>query len=186
MITELSKTKVFAFQKFVEVQHGEQKRKYTNEPYFNHCVNVANIVFQAGYVDPVMLCVALGHDLLEDTKVSLGQIKKFCESNGFDEDEIDDIIIGIVKLTNKFTSTEYPHLNRSQRLDSYLDWFGSRAEYGWIETIKYADIIDNCDSIKMHDPDFAKVYLPERLRILFAFDHGDSNLKDKAYQVCKS
>ena len=46
--------------------HGEQKRKYTGEPYVNHTVKVAEIVKTYGG-DESMVYAAILHDVLEDT-----------------------------------------------------------------------------------------------------------------------
>jgi len=52
---------------FVTKWHGEQKRKYTLEPYTSHLVNVALMV-KSYEDDTVLTTAALCHDLLEDTE----------------------------------------------------------------------------------------------------------------------
>ena len=49
--------------------HGDQKRKYTGDPYVNHTVAVANIVKTYGG-DESMVYAAILHDVLEDTPTS--------------------------------------------------------------------------------------------------------------------
>jgi hypothetical protein len=44
------------------------------------------------------------------------------------------------------------------------------------KTIKLADLIDNTRSIVERDPDFAKVYLQEKARLLEVLQEGDPTL----------
>ena len=56
--------------------HGEQKRKYTGEPYVNHTVSVSNIVRDYGG-DDSMIYAALLHDVLEDTPTTESELLDF-------------------------------------------------------------------------------------------------------------
>jgi len=52
--------------KFAEKAHGDQKRRYTHEPYITHPLAVAGILndnIQDGDIN--LLCAALLHDVLE-------------------------------------------------------------------------------------------------------------------------
>jgi hypothetical protein len=48
------------------------------------------------------------------------------------------------------------------------------------KTIKLADLIDNTHSIVEHDPDFARVYMREKTRLLQVLSEGDPTLYRKA------
>lgn len=59
-------TNVLKALEFASRVHAGQKRKYTNEPYINHCIRVANnpLVIAAG---EEAICSALMHDCIEDS-----------------------------------------------------------------------------------------------------------------------
>ena len=56
--------------------HGDQKRKYTGEPYVNHTVTVANIVKKHGGDEP-MVYAAILHDVLEDTPTAENELMAY-------------------------------------------------------------------------------------------------------------
>ena len=53
------------------------------------------------------------------------------------------------------------------------------------QTIKLADIIDNTCTIEWYDPEFAKVYLAEKLELLEVLKAGNSKLWDMANDQVK-
>lgn len=61
--------------------HEGQTRKTTGEPYFNHCVAVAGIIESWVFVKESrfiedLICAALLHDAVEDTELTLADIRK--------------------------------------------------------------------------------------------------------------
>ena len=70
--------------------HGNQKR-HSGDPYFAHPVAVAEIIISLK-LDDQSIAAALLHDVVEDTEVSLAEIKE-----SFD-DEIASLVDGITKL----------------------------------------------------------------------------------------
>ena len=54
--------------------HGEQRRKYTGEPYVLHPVGVSKIVETVSHT-PEMIAAALLHDVVEDTDVTFRELK---------------------------------------------------------------------------------------------------------------
>lgn len=58
---------------FAAERHDTQFRKITNQPYIFHCVEVAEIVSEMTYDEDVM-CAAVLHDTLEDTKTTVDEI----------------------------------------------------------------------------------------------------------------
>ena len=103
------------FLDFVKEQHGNQKRKYTGEPYWYHVVAVAEIAskYQDGLIE-----IAFGHDLLEDTSCSESFLESKLLSIGYDLLSTDYILQGIIDLTDVYTPEAYPELNRAQRKKS--------------------------------------------------------------------
>ena len=143
--------------KFATEAHGEQTRKYTGLPYITHPVSVAERVRLEGG-DLNQQAAALLHDVLEDTQVTHAQLRAFLFRTCFQEDA-EDILTLVVELTDVYTKSDFPHLNRKDRKAleaSRFKWCSDRAK-----AIKREDIKDNTASIVEHDPDFAKVYLEE-------------------------
>lgn len=98
---------------FVKQWHGEQKRKYTGEPYFNHLLAVAEAAEKTGI--KYGFEIGLFHDLLEDTKCVAWDILEFLDSLEYAVDARQYILFGIEDLTDQFTAEAYPYLNRAIR-----------------------------------------------------------------------
>jgi GTP pyrophosphokinase len=77
---------------FAEEAHRGQLRA-SGEPYITHCVAVAYILAELK-VPPVIIAAALLHDTVEDTPVTLDDLR-----NKF-SDEIASLVDGVTKLTN--------------------------------------------------------------------------------------
>src|SRR3954467_5306173 len=60
---------------FAEKAHFGQFRKYTNEPYIVHPLEVAKLVATVT-ADPEIISAALLHDVAEDTPTTLDEIKQ--------------------------------------------------------------------------------------------------------------
>lgn len=160
---------------FVKQQHGDQKRKYTNEPYWHHLVNVATIVdqYEKGCIE-----IALCHDLFEDTKCEKSVIEFFLYAVGYDRKFADEIVKSVEELSDVFTKENYPYLNRKIRKECEsmrLSTISYKAM-----CVKYADMIDNTGSIAQHDKNFAKTYLIEKANLLKVMRSGNKDL----YELC--
>ena len=75
-----------------EEAHREQKRN-SGEPYINHCLAVANILADLR-VPPEVVAAGLLHDTVEDTTVTLNDIKRDFGQT------IANLVDGVTKLTN--------------------------------------------------------------------------------------
>jgi len=84
--------------------HKEQKR-HSGEPYINHCVAVASILADLK-VPPEVVAAGLLHDTVEDTPVTLADIRRDFG------DTITSLVDGVTKLT---------HLPRVSRGDQHAD-----------------------------------------------------------------
>lgn len=134
-----------------ETKHYGQTRKYTGEPYTNHLKEVADYVSECTH-DLNMICAAWLHDTLEDTDATETQLRALFG------DVIVDYVIGLTDVSKLSDG------NRALR--KKID-----AEHMWkqpteVQIIKCADIISNTKSITEYDPDFARVYLREKQRLL--------------------
>lgn len=147
-----------------------QLRKYTFEPYIVHPIEVARIVAQVPHT-PAMLAAAYLHDVLEDTKVTEQLLR---EEFG---NEITDLVVW---LTNVSKLEDGPRRVRKEKDRLHLAQAPADAQ-----TVKIADLIANTPSIILHDPKFAKTYVPEKRALLTVLVKGDKVLLDKAYNLLK-
>ena len=87
---------------FAKGAHKGQKRA-SGEPYITHCVAVANILVELK-VPAIVISAALIHDTVEDTSITLVDIR---EKFG---NEIASLVDGVTKLSN------IPHVSRADKL----------------------------------------------------------------------
>lgn len=150
--------RLLAFAKWVHLQHGDQKRKYTGLPYAVHLIRVANQVWlQTG--SEVLAAAGLGHDLLEDTPTSKSEILTFLSTLNFTERETQQVLELIIELTDVYEKKDFPDLNRRQRKAleaARLSQISPDAQL-----IKWCDIRDNLNSFQQYDRNFMRVFLRE-------------------------
>ena len=157
---------------FATKAHGEQKRKYTQEPYVEHTKRVANLVRTVEHSE-AMICAAYLHDVVEDTPVSREEIEQ-----NFGK----EVARLVHELTDEFVKEDYPALNRKKRKQREV---ARQAEMSpEAKTIKLADVIDNTRDIIKNDKDFARRYIPEMEALVEALQGGDFKLLMQAcYEV---
>ncbi len=114
-----------------------QLRKYSGQPYEEHLRRVADIV--AGVTDDAeMIAAAWLHDVVEDTPTTIEEVGR-------------EFGPGVRELVDAVTDVSRPHHgNRAARkaLDrEHLARAPARAQ-----TVKLADLIDNCQDICKHNP----------------------------------
>ena len=153
--------------KFAQAAHGDQKRRYTNDPYINHPIAVAEIVKTVPHT-PEMIAAALLHDVVEDTDVTIDQI----EEKFGDE---------VAELVGWLTDTSRPE-DGNRKTRKALDRSHSADAPAAAQTIKLADLIHNSISIAEHDPNFWKVYREEKVELLKVLTKGDKTLMYRAQQ----
>lgn len=142
---------------FATKWHGDQKRKYTFEPYVTHPLAVAELVKSVPHTEE-MVAAALMHDLAEDTECTIELIR-----NEFGREVAD--------LVGWLTDVSKPE-DGNREVRKTLDREHTAEAPREAKTIKLADLIDNSKSIMKYDPDFAKIYLREKRLLL------DESLKD--------
>lgn len=160
---------IFAAKVFATAAHAaiDQRRKYTNAHYITHPEAVAGLVESVEGHTVDMVCTAWLHDVLEDTRVSF---------------EVLDAVFGsdIAEMVRLLTDTPTEYGNRAKRKAADRDRLAQAP--GSVQTVKVADLIDNTSTIVQYDPEFAKVYLDEKLRLLEVLDKADSGLWRIAYE----
>ena|ERR1022692_2104326 len=145
-----------------------QVRKYTGEPYWNHPIEVMEIVRSVPHT-PQMLIAALFHDLVEDTPITLETIG---ENFGYE-------VAVLVEMLTDPSKTEDG--NRSIRKN--IDLQHTAIACTEAKTIKLADLISNTKSIVDYDIDFARVYLKEKELLLGVLKDGDKTLYERAFSL---
>jgi len=155
---------------FVKRQHEGQLRKYDKAPYWTHLVSVAQIAsdFEA---HPFTVETALCHDLFEDTKCSEDELHDELIRLHYSAEEAAAIIQGVRHLTDHYTAASHAGLNRKARKEKERLRLSKTPPH--IQSIKYADMIDNLPSIVTHDHGFGVVYLKEKLLLLDVMRKGN-------------
>lgn len=167
----------------VATYHEGQKRKYTEEPYIVHLVevieilvaNIPELVYTSYYIE-----IAACHDLIEDTECTLDDLKKHLKQIGYDNVQSTMICNGVSILTDKYTAEAYPALNRQARKDLEAKRLVREATY-LEQTITYADLISNLKSIIEHDVNFARIFVLEARHLLSVMNNGNAKLRELAW-----
>lgn len=148
---------------FATEAHGaiDQRRKYTGEPYIVHPVAVAELVRTVPHSDE-MIAAALLHDVVEDTPVTIAQIRA----------EFGD---AVAELVDWLTDVSRPE-DGNRRVRKHLDLLHTAKAPPEAKTIKLADLIDNSRTISAHDPSFWRVYRWEKEALLAVLKEGDPKL----------
>ena len=134
---------------FAAAKHKKQRRKYTDQPYFNHLAAVVRLLESNGITDPTILAAAYLHDTVEDTDTTMQEI-------------VADFGADVAELVYWLTDADKGNRDCRTLMSS---WRLSRAPLA-AKLVKFADIIDNCASIRAHDPNFFKVFAAEKELIL--------------------
>jgi|TARA_B100001094_G_scaffold326752_1_gene383533 (p)ppGpp synthase/HD superfamily hydrolase len=153
--------------KFATMAHGDQKRKYTGEPYIVHPIAVSEIVKTVPHTDE-MIAAALLHDVVEDTPFTI--------------DDINDRFGNkVAELVSWLTDVSRPE-DGNRKTRKSLDREHIVEAPAEAQTIKLADLIHNTKSIEQHDPGFWKVYKQEKIALLDVLTKGDRSLMHIAQQ----
>jgi (p)ppGpp synthase/HD superfamily hydrolase len=153
--------------KFATKAHSSQKRKYTGEPYIVHPIAVSEIVKTVAHTDE-MVAAALLHDVVEDTDVTLDQIKDKFGSK-------------VAELVGWLTDISRPE-DGNRKTRKAIDRDHNARAPAEAQTIKVADLIHNTQSIEKHDPNFWKVYKEEKIKLLSVLTEADQTLVRIAQQ----
>ena len=166
-------------QNFAAEAHKGQRRKYADEDYIFHPIRVSSTCRSATGSLPV-LAAALLHDVVEDTEVNYERLRIFLNQVMTHKDA--ELTFSLVKhLTDVYTKEAYPKLNRRQRKEKEHQRLAKTPTDA--QTIKYADIIDNCLDIADSGDDFAPKFLQECRSLLQKMDKGDPGLRQQAMDV---
>lgn len=166
-----------AVQDFAERAHRGQVRKFAQEPYIAHPIRVMGLC-RMQTADVAILCAALLHDVLEDTAVGKEELLEFLL--GIMPESMARRTLGlVVELTDVYTKQQYPQWNRRKR--KAMETQRLKETSADSQTVKYADIIDNCAEIAHQDTeDFGLVFLRECRALLKQLTRGNAPLYRQA------
>lgn len=148
-----------------------QTRKYSGEPYINHPLEVIQILqeFAINPISPEQLAAAACHDVVEDTQVSIELVESMLGSK-------------VAHLVGWLTDVSKPS-DGNRRVRKQKDLDHTAAAPAEAKSVKIADLISNSRSIVQNDPDFARVYLHEKSRIMDVCQDADPGLLAEARRV---
>lgn len=152
--------------KFATEAHGSQVRKYHGTPYISHPLAVAEIVKSVPHTEEMLMAAVL-HDVVEDTPVTIDEIKQ----------EFGDTVAEIVYFLTDISKPEDGNRAHRKQLDAEHNANGPAEA----QTVKVADLIHNSLDIAAHDPRFWRTYKMEKLNTLNMLDKADETLKARAF-----
>lgn len=127
-----------------------------------------------------VLAAALLHDVLEDTDVDQETMRQLLKTV-MEETDANRTVELVIELTDIYVKDRYPKWNRRKRKLKEADRIERTSADS--QTIKYADIIDNCKEIVEHDPDFANRFLRECRALLKRMPKGHPDLYQQAHDT---
>ena len=148
-------------QSFATKAHYQQTRKYTGEAYISHPSALVYLLETVPHSSEQVQAAWL-HDVVEDTDVTHEQIK-------------DEFGAHVARIVHDLTDiTTLADGNRKARKAIEVERLSQIA--GDSQTVKLCDLIDNSRSIIACDPQFARVYIPEKRAILDVLTQGNTTL----------
>ncbi|MCP3980544.1 MAG: HD domain-containing protein [bacterium] len=146
----------------------DQRRKYTSQPVEVHLKAVAGTVASVTD-DPEAIAAAWLHDTVEDTPATLDDVER-------------EFGAAVRELVEELTDVSRP-ADGNRRARKELDRRHLAGASARAQTIKLADVIDNCDDICKHDERFGRVYLEEMRELLEVLVQGDEQLRARATRL---
>ncbi len=131
----------------------------SGEPYFNHPYEVAMIVAQEIPLDDVSVASALLHDVIEDTRFELKDIRAEFGNT------VADIVDGATKITDIFRSHEVT------QAESYGKLLLSMVDDIRVMLLKFADRLHNMRTLEYLSPEQQQRLAKETLEIYAPFAH---------------
>lgn len=146
---------------FAQKAHRGQKRK-SQEEYIYHPLRVAGTLSRLG-LEYETICAAILHDVLEDTKITAGNIKK----------EFNDNIAFLIEGVSKLKSVDFRggsavkgvRQNEQRRIESFRKMILATAKDIRVVLIKLADVLDNIQTIEALSKEKQLRYAREVLEI---------------------
>lgn len=142
----------------------KQVRKYTGEAYIVHPIEVREILvsYAANPISPEQEAAALMHDVVEDTGVTIELIEK-------------EFGPKVAELVGYLTDVSKPE-DGNRKVRKAIDREHIALASPEAQSVKLADLCSNTRTIVAYDPDFARVYLGEKKKLLEVLQNADPGL----------
>ena len=155
-----ARAKVEEAYKFAEAAHKGQKRK-SGEPYIHHLIEVCYILAEIG-CGPSTLIAGLLHDTVEDTSVTLEDIK----------DKFGEDVMNIVDSLSKIQRLKLSHKTEAEFVfEDHRKIFLGMARDVRVILIKLADRLHNMRTLDSLSPERQKVLSRETLEVFAPIAH---------------
>lgn len=127
---------IFKAIEYASIMHKDQRRKGEGDiPYINHPIEVMNILVRNGVTDDNTLCIAILHDIIEDTKGTYEDLVRLFNK------EIADGVLGC---------TDDKTLPKNERKIAQIE--KTKLKVKEVKEVKIADKISNLTSLLTHPP----------------------------------
>jgi guanosine-3',5'-bis(diphosphate) 3'-pyrophosphohydrolase len=141
----------------IRMHHGQIRK--SGLPFVSHCIDVANKLLD-WKMDQTTIISALLHDVVEDTEVTLKDIKKEFGS------DVATLVDGVTKVENiAFRSIEH------KQAENFTKLFLSLANDLRVIIIKFADRLNNMETIQFLSPEKRKEIALETKEIFVPLAH---------------
>ena len=149
----------------VKMHHGQERK--SGLPYVSHCIDVANILLDWN-MDATTIASALLHDVVEDTDVTLEDIKLLFGN------DVAFLVDGVTKIDNIVFKSE-----KHKQAENFTKLFLSLAKDLRVIIIKFADRLNNMETIEYLSPKKRKEVATETREIFVPLAHrlGMAKLK---------
>ena len=142
----------------------KQVRKYTGEAYIVHPLEVMDILreFSVNPVSDEQLAAGALHDVVEDTGVTIELIESQFGPK-------------VAELVGYLTDVSKPE-DGNRKVRKAIDREHIALASPEAQSVKLADLCSNTRTIVAFDPDFARVYLGEKKKLLEVLQNADPGL----------
>ncbi len=161
--------------KWVNDMHKGQKRK-DGAPYIDHLTEVAAISKYFCPDEPLVVEVALCHDLLEDTHIASRELAVKLMELGYTSEGAWDITTDVSSLTCE--KIDKPRAVRKGKYADKMEGASWRAQH-----VKLADIVSNFLDTSCLAPKFLNKYCAEKLYLLPLLVKGEPHLWELANEL---
>lgn len=156
-----------------KICHEGQKRKFTNEDYIVHPVEVAETLLSFGISDVPTITAALLHDVIEDCQFpTKAAIRAKCGPL------VESYVIG---CTNRYTPVLYKGMNRAARKSMEVQRLSKCPEA--VQNIKMADALSNLRTVDLFDEKFRGIYCSEKLALAQHLTLAEAQLRQEVFEI---
>lgn len=156
-----------------KICHEGQKRKFTNEDYIVHPIEVAETLLHFEVFDVPTIAAALLHDVIEDCQFpAKAVIRAKCGPL------VESYVVG---CTNQYTPETCKSERRSIRKLKEIRRL-SRCPAA-VQNIKMADALNNLKTIGLFDEKFKKIYCSEKLALAQQLALAKVQLRQEVFRI---